>query len=869
MDDSILDYPSHSDTESSLSRSSSLIQFESLERQLLQNDLVVGTTPTTAVLDQAFERFIPLQQQQQQQQLHFAPVTVSIQTKTYTTPATTASSLNNKSSIVNDKHQQIIVPNSSLSTFSNRATFTAVAGNGTEGVVVGDSSILRFRGKNSQEELSEDSGYCDHSQLQSIGSDELFGENCKLLHSSTDELLDGGEEEEADECMLMVMRRRIHPEQEDKLKIVTEEYLLNSYNDEGEDDDDDWAAAAVGAMEEEEHEQLQMMRQFDGARGEEMEVDINNKRNSPPTATRNNNKKKSISYGGGAGGVRRKVLLGRCQRIASRSLPNIFLNQTQTEVVVGDGDTVKTSAAAAFGSQRRDSRGDSAVIKKDQLPEVKVNSNVDDDDDEEELGDEFLKVNSFPEGLNYLLSGCAGSYSDDDQGDGEGDYEECQEFFSNEYYYDGVVTSGECGGTISSKNLDLHDFISSPSRGGSASLLFHSTPDQQSRAGVLTASYSNLTALDYSQTSPSKLFLKMDNGKRSGSGGRPTIANPEITLMDEISFNFDKNLSIINDRCGNFEPLIEDEDGEVEEAKEEAAAVLGILNIRRPPKPPPRRFQRKGGRLKSDSHSMENLQVPMQSQEVLSKMSSESLTFDRDPTNLTTCYAASLERCNFETMDQPVMTMMSTFNRNVSACSLQQPETMLLKEGNSGKNIICKEMVVSTPNLSLRDPRQMLCGKEMCADNKAQTIANVYSRNSLYKEVSFHPIVAEISWRQEDEDDDDDEDDMEPDSLSEDSLNGEEDKRVCESAVDSELEDDVEKEEEEDDDYFGLKRDEHFKDLDLTDHGKQEKERVVAAAEPVTITIRKTIILTPKVSVERRCDNVLVEINWVKLKTVS
>lgn len=860
----MLDYPS--DTESSLSRSSSLIQFESLERQL-QNDLSfsssspllnVGLTTINnhstqsaaaghsipVIVDQDFERFIPLQQQQllaqNQLQHHLLPVTVSIKTK--------VSSLDNNSVVsATDKHQYRHnnggAAASTLSTFSNPSTFTATTTNRESqlrsgGGISRTSTFERiasseerdherfssFRGKSSQEELSEDSGYCggDLSQLQSIGSstsdnfsskqsassDEL---DCSLIHTEK-----VGEEEEVDDEEV---------DRERGLKITGKRERRSPNNNEEVEDDDRGDAISRGV----EHQvgcgglsRSCIDEQEEEDDDDVMEVAINIRENK-----RNPRRKKNIPFG-----IKKKMLLGGCQRIASRSLPNIFLNHTAS------ADQRHQSAA-----QQCSGESVAGAPKGDQTASVGE--------------EEFLKVNSFPEGLNYLLSG---SYSDS-EGDAEEDSDECmdfeenQEFFSNDYYYlqdNHGAGAGEdfffqdtvtFGGTIAAKNIDLNQFVVSPQNsrggGGGGGARYQSPPDphqvlqQQSRAGILSASYSNLTALDYSEGSPTRLFTKMDSGSNSKrSAARPTIANPEITLLDEISFNFDKNLSIINDRCGNFEPLIEDEHGEEEEeADAEMAPVIGILNIKRPPKPPPRRY-RKGD-------SAENLTVPKAAAAATSSNASsrESLTFDRDPTNLITCYAASLERCNFQTLDQP--TTLPPFCRNGSATSLQQPMEVVGPKAAAGGH---KEMVVSTPNLSNRQEMQIF-GIDI--DDKARTIGNVSSRGSLYKEVSFNPIVSEISWRQHDE--------MQADSLSEDSLNGD-------HGSDSDEESDGGKYREEAEDYFGLKKNENFKDLDLTDASQKSVSPPVLATTaavadiPVdtcpsalqTITIRKTnIILTP------------------------
>lgn len=781
------------------------------------------------VVDQDFERFIPLQLQPQP---HLVPVTVSIKTKVskpYLSSSLSSSSQpDNNISVVSsaDKHRR---PNNGathgggLSTFCNPSTFTVLAAKG-EHQLTGRSrastftriaaidrdqfSALSLRGKSSQEELSEDSGYCGDLQLQSIGSSTEGG--CDIFSSkqsaSSDEL----------DCSLTQPENIIvddgdnEVDREREPKIAGHNYKrrechsLNNNDraasvEAGEHQVDDCEEAVVEQQQQQQHEHDYEM---------EEEVPKNTRENKRSTRRKKKN-----------------LLLGGCQRIA-RSLPNIFLNQS-----VSSGPSVANRCISLHGSSATSTSGGA-----DQC----ASGNGDGLSDEE-----YLKVNSFPEGLNYLLSG---SYSDsEEEGASDSDcqdFEANQEFFSNDYYFphdDHALedyfhqdSAATFGGTIASKNLDLNQlFASSSPQKSQCNVL-----QQQSRAGILSASYSNLTALDYSESG--RIFPKMEpsNSKRSG---RPTIANPEITLLDEISFNFDKNLSIINDRCGNFEPLIEDDTGE-EEAEEEAqvvAPVIGILNIKLPPKPPPRRYRKED--------SAESLMVVAAPPKPSSTASSrESLTFDRDPTNLVTCYAASLERCNFQTLDQPSTNLSAFYSqRNTgSAMSLQQGKDEVHVGQYQG--VINKDLVVSTPNLSSGQAMQVF-GIDISAEDKARTIGNVSSRGSLYKEVSFNPIVSEISWRQQ-------EDAMDADSLSEDSLDG----GGSESDVES---DGGRYREDAEDDYFGLKKNENFKDLDLTSSAVPAEKSISAPVLPLTsdavlavdqaqkrqiITIKKTnIILTP------------------------
>lgn len=891
------------------------------------------------IVDQDFERFIPLavvhHHQQQQQQSHFVPVTVSIKTKVGT-------HLN--SPYADKNHHHRLSDNGAgssdnnnkptaktLSTFFSAAQFV---GKSASDHPRGDlEEVHEFidrkvtlpitfqrislggddrdhhhtfaaplsggscsRGKNSLEELSEDSGYCgEHSLGQLVqlnaaiessrAADVQINNKLTRDHRSASSSSSSASSSSSSfsiatattnlNAAKAATTEKVYDEEGEEqqlrgLKITAENrerYSQNHNQDYEEEEDEEVdmvrqrgsvAVSTVGALpriddcDENEEEQDE---------GEEGTSPVESSKNTRENKRFLRRKNRSAHFPFG-----RKRKLGACQRIASRSLPNIFLNQvTPTAADYDQSDSPAVCCTGGFSGRS----SSSAAGEKDTVKCAGVDS-------EDLLSDEFLKVNSFPEGLNYLLSG---SFSDNEDGAGsdgaEGDsdpgdcydFEECQEFFSNDYYFMqhgeadgscGFVGGGgatdyfypEIGGgsTISSKNLDLNQLLGASSASSSSSInrsfscrtAEPAVLQHQTKAGILSASYSNLTALDYSAPSPSahgRLFTKMDKRSGSGSGARPTIANPEITLLDELSFNFDKNLSIINDRCGNFEPLIEDEDGEVEEQEqEEYGAIIGILNIKKPPKPPPRRY-RKGD-------SMENLRVPGESCSVTggsSKASSrESLTFDRDPTNLVTCYAASLERCNFDTLDQPQP--MNYHRSSASSLQNQQEHLMTTTQNSHQSQSVNKELVVSTPNLSIRRDLQVFNDDALSLENKSRTmgILNVSSRGSLYKEVSFHPIVSEISWRHEKQSEDD--------SLSEDSL----DDGQHDAGNDSDVESDGGKyRDDAEEDYFGLKKIENFKDLDLTSpSGKSSSTpALLTTGEPVPsrqiITIKKTIILTP------------------------
>uniref|UniRef100_A0A1B0EUB1 Uncharacterized protein n=2 Tax=Lutzomyia longipalpis TaxID=7200 RepID=A0A1B0EUB1_LUTLO len=281
-------------------------------------------------------------------------------------------------------------------------------------------------------------------------------------------------------------------------------------------------------------------------------------------------------------------------------------------------------------------------------------------------------------------------------------------------------------------NLDLNNFRF-PHRSKAPQIA-------QPKPANVTASCNNLTALDYSEDYYGGLRINKMSSHRRNTATQPRvyIENPEITLMDEISYNFDRNLSIMNDKRDDYEPSLDE-------------PTVGVLCIK-PPQPPPRAGKK--------------LTIPSASSPTKTKSTSkDSLTFDRDPTNLVTCYAASLERCNFELADS-LSALPQVSDSENELPSYRYNFTVQQHRG----------LVLSTPNLSSYEH----CGGEKRSSvvedevsGKKEDREKVFvpgilntttSKGSLFKEVSFHPIVSEISWKHqhshESESPDDEEDDL-------------------------------------------------------------------------------------------------------------
>lgn len=343
--------------------------------------------------------------------------------------------------------------------------------------------------------------------------------------------------------------------------------------------------------------------------------------------------------------------------------------------------------------------------------------------------------------------------------------------------------------SVASKNLDLCDFGSGGGLSNSSNNSFIQSIDVIRQQKVINASYNNLTALDYSGTRQqlTTTFRKMAADNRKRNSGEFSRCN---FLLDEISTHFDRELSILNDQRENYDPVAKFIH---EEKMEDIGSVSSSSTRSTPPKPPPRKMY-----LQQKVYSEVNapVSVPIipdpqtMPTEYISSIASDTksppplppkYTFDRDPTNLVTCYAESLERCNFD-----IHGSTNSINSN------KQLDNTLIPSTSRHAMPVHRQMVQSTPNLNIfktdeqnvfmqlpsthtsLNPLPQICGDAINSvganvETKRQGILSLGSRTSLGKGVSFCPIVSEISWKEQSSeeivDDDDADTDYADDSL--------------------------------------------------------------------------------------------------------
>lgn len=317
----------------------------------------------------------------------------------------------------------------------------------------------------------------------------------------------------------------------------------------------------------------------------------------------------------------------------------------------------------------------------------------------------------------------------------------------NNHWQDSLTTTKT--ESIASKNFDLAQTFG----GVSYQHTTTSQPNAQQQK-IINSSYNNLTILDYSGSTFSvrnsfgnQLRMMAEKQKRHSvsSSNRSSASSTEFSkcnfLLDEISAHFDKSLSILNDKNVN-----DDETDSPRESILETKEIASVLKIE-PPQPPPRKHQTK--KPTSQLHSEAEMHETFMD-------SNEHFTFDRDPTNLQTCYAESLEKCNFDASES---------SNSINLLEHHQQIQTKPFSPNKHSTPIKYELIASTPNLSqhrfssVDDSEECLQTSSAYnslnplpqSEASAQTkgILSAGSRNSLGKGVSFYPYVSEISWHEQ------------------------------------------------------------------------------------------------------------------------
>lgn len=403
------------------------------------------------------------------------------------------------------------------------------------------------------------------------------------------------------------------------------------------------------------------------------------------------------------------------------------------------------------------------------------------------LHKDSFSVSSVPNNLNIFSTQCTTS-TDDFQVNDNWTGSTSSKHPKNNRWQDSplTITKASAATSIANRNFDLaqtfgdyhHQHHHSLSTNTNNSISPASSSSQQQtfqQQKIINSSYSNLTILDYSGSTErirNQLRAMAESQKRnSTSSTRSSTGSTGSTefskcnfLLDEISAHFDKSLSILNDRKS-----IDDDDetdhialpirDEIEIKQEQTKSTAVAKPPPLPPQPPPRRqnYAKKPLTTKVERDAKAN-------SEFIERPS--SYTFDRDPTNLKTCYTESLERCNIDFESSNSINLLEHENPTQTPDKFQPT-----KHSTPTK----REMVASTPNLiQYRSTADAVVSTEECLHSSSaynslnplpQTTAaaeaqqqqqqntkgilSAGSRNSLGKGVSFYPFVSQISWHEQ------------------------------------------------------------------------------------------------------------------------
>ena len=266
--------------------------------------------------------------------------------------------------------------------------------------------------------------------------------------------------------------------------------------------------------------------------------------------------------------------------------------------------------------------------------------------------------------------------------------------------------------SVANKDFNLYDFQpQNQKQQQKKTVTFHQHIDQQQQQQTkkpqnLRASYANLTILDYSDDEDDINQYYMS---KMGHNNQNQQSNAFGSLLDEITAHFDRNLSIINDQCAEYEPIaafLNEQRGyklpppiSVTPPATSSSSSSKTNKLKppshpppQPPLPPPRiRTQIKTNPHQSAGQVSKTVVPQVTINDVKPTKPTKKTTFDQDPTNLVTCYAESLERCNFDLSDSSQF-----LYKNTSGSDLNVNEPTIRHYSTPIK----RDFIASTPNLN-------------------------------------------------------------------------------------------------------------------------------------------------------------------------
>lgn len=701
----------------SLSRSSSLIQFESLERQLQNDTQISGSSPSIYSYEGANSNCNSngpvLNNNQEIISEKSIPIAINLPTIKITdhpqlaTTAVTATVTVTTTQFTNSDSEPYSSGSTSGSFSSDDCELHQVESkpllssdcktNTPIGIKLSESkkrSSNNFRAKNSVDSLSEDSGYCDIHDIRSLPTGALSLDS-SLPNSNDLEDEDGS-----------VIEEKSILSEINQMRNLSLTSRIRSHSEDDDDDDD----ICYHSME-------SLNRKF---KSRKIDLNIEDSKSLLSAVTTTTKTTTSSQRQRGL-----KIDAPKEHRIHEHN--TMVKNKTENSrqsLEIQREKFISISSPELYESGDNSRKG----------PRLKLKRNY--RQSSEKFRDCFT-VSSVPENLNLIAI----------------DREDCWPDITCD--------------TVASKNFNLFDLNYGPC-----------SVSSRSPKVDISASCANLTLLNYSDdpavdfcydshklTPINRTKISMMNSKmppaplmypsdeEDEDDYIATYRSKELTsLLEEISAHFNKNLSILNDREASYEPQTD--------VRDELSKISSSKCEQEPPKPPPRaRTQIKT----SPNHS-----------------STKKSTFDQDPTNLHTTYTQSLEKCNFN-VDEPVNVYNSRqniylpeTNNNDDASKADDLQKSVHKRNfvssTPNLNYFDFEMrhvqhyssidntALSSDHLSpsfvstVENENRCTSMKEIPSSNSRASSTGILASHSTGGSrsglsVSFCPIVSEISWQ--------------------------------------------------------------------------------------------------------------------------
>uniref|UniRef100_A0A1A9V7G0 Uncharacterized protein n=1 Tax=Glossina austeni TaxID=7395 RepID=A0A1A9V7G0_GLOAU len=269
--------------------------------------------------------------------------------------------------------------------------------------------------------------------------------------------------------------------------------------------------------------------------------------------------------------------------------------------------------------------------------------------------------------------------------------------------------------------------------------------------GYMNASYYNLSEIKDFDIIDS---FKMSDRKRTSLNENEIICKSNF-LLNEVSKHYDRSASILTDKPIDCltdalqRPLVPLRNRKQTKASQNEMEYEAVQHVQLVLRKPSARQHHKAGNAEKILSLNQDMTIP--------GLDAPRKTFDQDPTNLKTSYAQSLERCNFDPKELSNHDLSTTTHRSLT-------KRRFHNQTNNATISKKKHLVSSTPNLNAYDYNQDIVEDDLYVSSAHTSMHQlpqnttgkplgillpVGSRNSFNKEVSFCPVVSKYSWQEQ------------------------------------------------------------------------------------------------------------------------